>query len=199
MFSKFKKNKKILIIIPVRGGSKRLKNKNILLIKKLPMFLYVLKKIQYSKYNPRIIVSSEDLKILKICKDNNVEYIKRPKQLSKDHIEKQDVIVHATKYLSRKENYFPKIVISLQANTPQIKVSDLDNAISFFNKIFLKKKIKEVIAIDHNNLQNGAFRIMTYKTVFQKTLSTKVGVYKTNYIDIHNKKEYLKVKKILEK
>jgi len=40
---------------------------------------------------------------------------------------------------------------------------------------------------------------MTYETVFQKTLSTKVGVYKTNYIDIHNKKEYLTVKKYLEK
>ena len=35
---------------------------------------------------------------------------------------------------------------------------------------------------------------MTYRTVFQKTLSTKVGIFKTNYIDIHNMKEYLKVK-----
>ena len=61
------------------------------------------------------------------------------------------------------------------------------------------KKIKEVFAVGKDNLQNGAFRIMTYKTVFQKTLSTKVGVFKTNYIDIHNKKEYLIVKKIIEK
>ena len=35
---------------------------------------------------------------------------------------------------------------------------------------------------------------MTYQTVFQKTLSTKVGVFKTDYIDIHNHKEYLTVK-----
>ena len=40
---------------------------------------------------------------------------------------------------------------------------------------------------------------MTFKTVFQKTLSTKVGIFKTDYIDIHNKKEYLAVKKIIEK
>ena len=39
---------------------------------------------------------------------------------------------------------------------------------------------------------------MTTKTVFQKTLSTKVEVFFTNYINIHKKKEYLKEKKILK-
>ena len=38
-----KKNNKVLIVIPARGNSKRLKNKNILPIKNLPMFLYVIK------------------------------------------------------------------------------------------------------------------------------------------------------------
>ena len=34
-------NKDLIIIIPVRAGSRRLKNKNILKIKNLPMFVYV--------------------------------------------------------------------------------------------------------------------------------------------------------------
>ena len=194
-----KLTKKILVIIPVRGNSKRLRNKNILPIKNLPMFLYVIQNIKKSKYNLRIIVSSENLKIIKMCQDNNIEIIKRPKYLSEDEVEKQDVIVHATKYLSEKEKFFPNIVISLQTNTPQVNSSDLDKAIKLFKSIFINKKIKEVFTIDKCNLQNGAFRIMTYKTVFQKTLSTKVGVFKTNYIDIHNKREYLQVKKIIER
>ena len=191
--------KKILVIIPARGNSKRLKNKNILPIKNIPIFLYVANNIKKSKNNLRIVISSEDSKILKICEKNNIEYIRRPKFLSKDDIEKQDAIVHATKYLKKKENFLPKIVISLQVNTPQVNHLDLDKAIKFFNSIFPKKEIKEVFAVDKYNLQNGAFRIMTYKTVFQKTLSTKVGIFKTSYIDIHKKKEYLIVKKKLEK
>ena len=191
--------KKILVIVPVRGNSKRLKNKNILPINNMPMFLYVIKKIRKSKNSLRIVVTSENSKILNICKQNDIEFIKRPKYLSKDSVEKQDAVVHATKYLLRKENFLPKIIISLQANTPQINSLDLDRAIKFFKKIFKNKKIKEVFAVDKNNLQNGAFRIMTFKTVFQKTLSTKVGIFKTNYVDIHNKKEYLVVKKIIEK
>ena len=190
--------KKILVVIPVRGNSKRLKNKNILPIKNIPMFLYVIKNIKKSKNNFRIVVSSESPKILNECRKNNIEFIKRPKNLSKDNVEKQDVIVHATKYLKNKQNYLPEIVISLQVNTPQVNSIDLDRAIKFFKSIFKGKKIKEVFAVDKNNIQNGAFRIMTYQTVFQKTLSTKVGIFMTDYIDIHNHKEYLKVKRKLE-
>ena len=40
---------------------------------------------------------------------------------------------------------------------------------------------------------------MTYKTVFQKTLSTKIGVYVKDLIDIHTKAEYLNAKKTLKK
>ena len=47
--SKMKLTKKILVIIPVRGNSKRLRNKNILPIKNLPMFLYVIQNIKKSK------------------------------------------------------------------------------------------------------------------------------------------------------
>ena len=128
------------IIIPARAGSKRLKNKNILPIKNLPMFVYVAKKIQKSKNNLRILVSSENTNILKLCKENNIEYIRRPKYLSKDETEKQDVIVHATKYLTKKEKFYPKIVISLQVNTPQVHHIDLDRSIKLFNSIFKKKK-----------------------------------------------------------
>ena len=133
------------------------------------------------------------------CEKNNIEFVRRPKYLSRDHVEKQEAIVHATKYLKENENFLPKIVISLQVNTPQVNSLDLDRAIKFFKSIFKNKKIKEVFAVDKNNLQNGAFRIMTYQTVFQKTLSTKVGVFKTNYIDIHNRREYLMVKRKIEK
>ena len=194
-----KNNKEILVIIPARGNSKRLKNKNILPIQNIPMFLYVFKKIQKSKHKLRIVVSSESKKIINICKKNSVEYIKRPTYLSKDITEKQDVIVHAVKYMFKRKKLKPKIIISLQVNTPQVNYKDLDKAIAFFKKIFKGKKIKEVFSVNNQGIQTGAYRIMTFETVFQKTLSTKVGVCKNDYIDIHTKKEYLKTKKILER
>ena len=61
------KIKRPLIIIPARLGSKRLKNKNILPVKGLPMFVYVAKKVQKSIFSPYIFVSSIS-KNRKICK-----------------------------------------------------------------------------------------------------------------------------------
>ena len=39
---------------------------------------------------------------------------------------------------------------------------------------------------------------MTYSAVFQKSLSTNVCIFKTNYTDIHTKKDYKKVLKKYE-
>lgn len=162
------------------------------------MFVLVAKEAMKSKYKPDVYVSTESQKIIHICKKYNLNYLKRPKKLAKDHVEKQDVIAHATRKLQKKIN--PRIVISLQPNTPEFCSKDLDNAIYFFNtKVFPNRPIRELITIGKDNLQDGAFRIMTTKTVFQKTLSTKVGIYFTNYQDIHYKKEFLNVKKKIEK
>ena len=77
---------------------------------------------------------------------------------------------------------------------------DLNKALNFFEKkLYPKSKIKELIAINKNKVQNPSFRILSYKAVFQKSLSTKIGVYFCDYIDIHNKKDYINAKKIIEK
>lgn len=188
----------ILLIIPARYGSKRLKNKNILKIKNLPMVVKCAMEANKSKYVDYVFVSSESKKILNICKEYKINTLKRPKYLSKDNIEKQHVIVHAVKQLKHKIN--SQIVVSLQPNSPQFNYKDLDGALRFFVKNQnTKDKVNEVISINKNNIQNGCFRIMKLKTVFQKTLSTKIGVFFSNYIDVHYKKDFKKVTNLLSK
>ena len=194
-----KNQKNIAVIMPVRMNSKRLKNKNILPINGKPMFVYVAQNILRSKNKLSLYISSESKIIEKLCKNYGLNFIKRPKKLSYDNVEKQEVIVHAAKLLNKKNKTKPSIIVSIQANTPQFKASDLDKALYFFsNKLYVGKPIKEVFSVNPDNIQNGAFRILTQKAVFQKTLSTKVGVFFTNYIDIHKRKDYLKVLKKLK-
>ena len=187
---------KLLIIIPARIGSKRLKEKNILPIKNLPMLVYVAKEAMKSKYKPHVYISTESKKIINICNVYGLNYVIRPKKLANDHVEKQEAIIHAYKKLKKKIK--PNIIVSLQPNTPEFKINDLDKAIKFFKKIFLSKSIKEVISLNENQVMNGAFRIMMPNGVCKKTLSTNIGVVFTNYIDVHNHKDYLKAKKRIE-
>ena len=49
---------------------------------------------------------------------------------------------------------------------------------------------KEIICLNENGEQNAAIRIMTYRSFFQKTLSTYVTTYKSKLIDIHTKEHF---------
>tara|TARA_B100000795_G_C22802617_1_gene442757 strand:- start:3672 stop:4280 length:609 start_codon:yes stop_codon:yes gene_type:complete len=190
--------KKILVIIPAKGNSSRLKNKNILEINGLPLVIRAAKEVLKSRYVDTVFVSTESQKIKNICQKYNVDYINRPKKLSGSKTEKQEVIVHVTKHF--KKNYYkPDIIISLQCNSPEFNFRDLDKALVFFEKkLHPDASIKEVISINKDYIQNAAFRILTYDAVFQKTLSTKLGVVITNYSDIHTYKQFLKSKRYLE-
>lgn len=190
-------NKNLVIIIPSRLGSTRLKNKNILLIKGMPMFVYVALEALKSKYKPTVFISSESQKVKQMCLKYKLNFIQRPKRLSTKMVEKQEIIVHGSRFISKKYKFKPKIVVSLQCNSPEFNYKDFDKAMKVFNKKFLKKEKKELISVGHDNCQNAAFRIMTYKAVFQKSLSTNVIIFFTNYTDIHTKQDYKKVLKIL--
>ena len=188
---------KIVTIIPARGGSKRLPRKALYPVNGVPMIKKVLDETKKSKYVDRIVVSTEDNEIKNLCIKNKIEVQDRPLELSDDHTEKMNVIEYATKKLID-EGYEPDIVISLQSNSPEFKGIDLDKGIEFFlKKLYDDHPICEVMSINPDMLQNGCFRIMTTKTVFQKTLSIHVGVFMTDYIDVHSIEDVNKVEKRL--
>ena len=62
------KKKHCIAIIPARGGSKRIKKKNIKLFFNRPMISYAIKNAINSKLFDEIIVSTDDLEIKKIAK-----------------------------------------------------------------------------------------------------------------------------------
>lgn len=176
---------KVIVVIPARGGSERLPRKNIYPIWGKPMLYWAIRASQMSRYINDIYVSSEDDEILDLAKSYGVNVIKRDISLSQSHIFKQDVIVDAVKKLT----YKPDIVVSLQPNSPEVSPIDIDGAI---DKL-IKHDRNEIFTVDSDLIQNAAFRIMKYDYVFQKSISTKSGVFVTYYKDVHKKEdvEYL--------
>jgi CMP-N-acetylneuraminic acid synthetase len=76
---------KTIAIIPARGGTKRLPNKNRLLLNGIPLVAH---SILYAKSNPTIIdevyVSTDDEEIKKIALTFGAKVIDRPKEISGD-------------------------------------------------------------------------------------------------------------------
>tara|TARA_B100001057_G_scaffold77424_3_gene72305 strand:+ start:1006 stop:2265 length:1260 start_codon:yes stop_codon:yes gene_type:complete len=191
-FTKFKSSedkflKNITVIIPARLNSKRLKNKNLKKIWGKPMIHWSIKAAKKSNYVKQIYVSSENDKVLKYSKYCGVKYIKRPSELSKDNVYKIDVIRHAVKKIKTK----PSLVISLQPNSPDVLSSDIDRGI----EKLIRYNLNEIISTDSDGIQNAAFRIMKYESLFQKSLSTYCGFVITDSNDIHSITDFRKVEK----
>jgi glycosyltransferase involved in cell wall biosynthesis len=172
---------RVAVVIPARGGSVRLPNKNIYPLLGKPMLKWVIDAARASRYITDVYVSTESSEIKRIAQEAGAIVIDRPNKLAEGNVYKQDVICHAVAQLTNDGNQ-PTMVISLQANSPEVTGEDLDRAIDHL----LKFKKQEIISVDKNFNQNAAFRIMLYNTVFQRTLSTNVGFVVTDYVDIHD-------------
>lgn len=133
---------KIIVVIPARGGSKRLPKKNIKSLVGKPLIAYTIEASLKSKYVGRVIVSTEDKEIAEISKKYGVEVIKRPKHLATDSAKTMDAVFHLLKILE-KGKYIPEIVIILQPTSPLRTSDDIDKAID----IFLNSECESVISV----------------------------------------------------
>ena len=86
----------MIVIIPARGGSKRIPGKNIKLFKEKPIILHVISILKSIKDITRIIVSTDDLEIASLVKSEGVEVpFIRSTSLSGDLVDTISVIKNA--------------------------------------------------------------------------------------------------------
>ena len=89
---------KILCTICARGGSKEVKNKNIINFFGRPLIFQTINQAKKSNLFYKIVCSSDSKKILKISQKFGVDLtIKRPKKLATDLSTSESAILHALK------------------------------------------------------------------------------------------------------
>lgn len=124
------KTKKILAIIPARGGSKGIPRKNIYPLAGKPLLAWSVEAALKSKYIDRVIVSSDDDEILEVAEKHGAEPIRRPKAMAGDKSPFNLLIFHALDFLKKKENYIPDIVVYLQPTSPLRTSKDIDETLA---------------------------------------------------------------------
>ncbi|MGC9121138.1 MAG: cytidylyltransferase domain-containing protein [Sulfurihydrogenibium sp.] len=130
--------KTILAIIPARGKSKRLPNKNILPLAGKPLISWTIESALKSKYIDKIVVSSDSEKILQIAKDYGIETVRRPKELATDTASSVDVVKHVLENVA-----YHDYVILLQPTSPLRTEKHIDEAIEYL----YQKKADAVISV----------------------------------------------------
>jgi len=137
------KNKRIVCIIPARGGSEGLPGKNIKMFLDKPLIVHTIEQAKKSKLIDRVIVSTDDKKIASISKKYSAEVpFIRPKFLAQDKSSTMDVLLHAIEWL-KKDSYPFDILVLLHATAPLRAVEDINNCI----KLLFNKNVTNVFSV----------------------------------------------------
>lgn len=122
-------NKKVLAIIPARGGSKGLSEKNIKPLCGKPLLGWTIEQAKASKYIDEIFVSTDCQKIADVAKQFNINVpFLRPDELAKDTSSSMDVVEHVLAHYHAEGEHFDYILL-LEPTSPLRKKNDIDTAI----------------------------------------------------------------------
>lgn len=117
-------------VIPARGGSKRIKKKNLKDFLGKPILAYSIENAKNSKLFCEIYVSSDDDEILDFALKSGVKTLRRPSELSDDYAGTREVVMHFIKELNLKDSF----VCCLYATAPLLKVETLQKAFKILDE-----------------------------------------------------------------
>ncbi|MHC1703462.1 MAG: acylneuraminate cytidylyltransferase family protein [Tenuifilaceae bacterium] len=109
---------KPLVVIPARGGSKGVPQKNIKILGSKPLIQYTIEAAREVFNDDQICVSTDDIRIKEIAEKTGltIPFI-RPTELSQDNSGTYEVLLHALDYYEKKGNQYDTIIL-LQPTSP---------------------------------------------------------------------------------
>ena len=140
---------KILVIIPARKGSKRLKRKNILKLGNKPLAQITMEFAKKIKGIFDIIVSTDDIEVKKLAKKLKIKApFDRPAFLSGDKASTSAACLHAINFYEKNYQSIDAILL-LQPTSPFRSFKSIDDAI----KIIKKEKSKSLVSVSKFELK----------------------------------------------
>lgn len=132
------------VLIPARGGSKGIPNKNLIDINGKPLIFYTIKEA-LKVFDPNsIYVSSDSELILSYCVKLGINIIERPKVFSGDKSTSSEVINHFIESIDEKSEYE---IIYLQPTSPLRTHKHIKESID----IYKSKKCSALISVSKSN------------------------------------------------
>ena len=122
-------SKKVLAIIPARGGSKGLPGKNIMTLCGKPLIGWTIEHAKASIYIDEIFVSTDSEDIARTAEQFGIKVpFLRPEELAKDTSSSMDVVENVLQYYQSRKCDFDYILL-LEPTSPLRKEGDLDAVI----------------------------------------------------------------------
>lgn len=141
----------ILVVIPARGGSKRLPRKNVLPLGGKPLICWTIESALEAKLKARIMVTSDDEEILAVARQYESEGViayKRPGELATDTASTADVLIDAVQ-ADQAAGHHPNTLVLLQPTSPLRNAEDIRAALSIYREGGCEDTVVTVCEVDH--------------------------------------------------
>ncbi len=148
------------VFIPARAGSKKIKDKNIIKLKGLPLIYYSLITAKKLKFIKKIVFSSDSAKYHQIAnKYANIESHFRSSKTSKDHSTDYEVFKEYVAHKMKNKEKIPEFFLHLRPTTPLRETKTLNKIYYYFLKN--KKKFSSLRSV--TELENTGYRTLIIK------------------------------------
>jgi CMP-N,N'-diacetyllegionaminic acid synthase len=123
-----------LAIVPARGGSKGLPDKNIRPLCGLPLIAHSLRCAQLASCIDEVIVSTDSEEIAAVARAHGgqVPFL-RPRELALDHTPMMPVLSHALEWMERQAGISYRSVLLLDPTSPGRTPDDIERAVSLLS------------------------------------------------------------------
>lgn len=122
---------RVLMIVPARGGSKRLPRKNLLPLRGKPLIGWTIEAAINSGLADRIVISSDDDEILSVSARYDVVLMRRAATLASDTASTVDVVLDSIQRLESEGEIYD-VVVLLQATSPLRRADDIAGALNVY-------------------------------------------------------------------
>ena len=142
---------KILVVIPARGGSKRLPRKNVLPLGGKPLICWTIETALNTDISARILVTSDDEEILDLVAGYGLDRLvahKRAQSLARDTSSTADAVIDAIE-AERGKGHPSDTIILLQPTSPLRNSTDILNALSVYEDSGRMDTVVSVCEVDH--------------------------------------------------
>lgn len=125
--------KRNMVLIPARGGSKGVPQKNLRVVGGKPLIYWSIIDALKSRHVDRVIVSTDCMEIAQVAQKFGAEVpFLRPEYCARDESSTEDVIYHCLKHFGGEGSYFPDSVVLLQPTSPYRIEGTIDRSIEYF-------------------------------------------------------------------
>jgi CMP-N-acetylneuraminic acid synthetase/2-polyprenyl-3-methyl-5-hydroxy-6-metoxy-1,4-benzoquinol methylase len=182
---------RILAILPIRSGSKRVPDKNIRIVGYYPLFYHLISTCLSIDKIDTVFVSVDCERYRKIVDsyfsdDARVKVVIRPAEIATDNSKSEDAMLHAIEFLENDKEFYTQAIL-VQATTPLTRREDI---VSGIDKLTSNSSLKSVFSAS----QSKRFYLDDIKTLIDRprTQEKNTKVYENGCfwcVDLHKFKE----------